>query len=434
MIDRTACLARDETDPLNRLREQFATAPLDTQELIYLDGNSLGVPPRAVADRVRLLVEHEWGAGLIRSWNMAGWIDLPERVGDKIARLVGAGPAELTVADSTSINLYKVLYSALAIVAADSPGRRRIVSEQQNFPSDLYIADGVARAQGFELVLADGDIAGQLDARTAILLLSHVNYRTGRLHQMSAMTRAAHEAGALVIWDLAHSAGVVPIDLCGGGASAPPSDAPDFAVGCGYKFLNGGPGAPAFVWVHPRHSARLERDGWRQPLSGWMGHAAPFDFSVGYAPAAGIKRFLCGTPPILSLAALECGVDTVLAADMCGGLAAVRRKSMALTDLFIELVESRCADHGLSLVSPRAADERGSQVSFARESGGYAIIQALIERGVIGDFRAPDILRFGFAPLYIRFVDVWDAANRLHEVLVSGVWREPRFNVRATVT
>lgn len=440
MVDRADCVARDAADPLNRLREQFATGPLDAQGIIYLDGNSLGALPISVSGRLPQVVEQEWGAGVIRSWNTAGWIDLPHRVGDKIARLVGAEPGQLIVADSTSINLHKVLDSALAIVTADAPSRRRIVSERQNFPSDLYIADTVAQAHGCELVLVDGyDVAKYLDDRVGILLLSHVNYRTGRLHQMPAVTRAAHDAGALVIWDLAHSAGVIPIDLCGGGAlappaSAPPHEAPDFAVGCGYKFLNGGPGAPAFVWAHPRHTTRMDREGRRQPLSGWMGHAAPFDFSTAYAPASGITRFLCGTPPILSLAALDCGVDSVLAAEACGGVAAIRRKSAALTGLFIELVESRCDGHDLSLVTPRAADERGSQVSFARDSGGYAIVQALIERGVIGDFRAPDLLRFGFAPLYIRFADVWDAVDRLRDVLDSGLWREPRFSVRAFVT
>ncbi len=432
MIDRAGCAARDAADPLGRLREQFATGPLDAQGLIYLDGNSLGVPPKAVAGRLRQVLEDEWGTGLIRSWNTAGWIDLSQRIGDKIARLVGAGPGEVVAADSTSINLYKVLSSAVEMVNADAPGRRRIVSERQNFPSDLYIADTLARAHGFELALVDqAEIAAHLDERLAILLLTHVNYRTGRMHPMAEITRAAHRAGAIMVWDLAHSAGVVPIRLDGGGTT---DDAPDFAVGCGYKYLNGGPGAPAFAWAHPRHTARMDRDGWRQPLAGWMGHAAPFAFTPDYAPAAGVARFLCGTPPILSLAALECGLDSVLEAETSGGLAAIRRKSIALTDLFIDLVESRCEGHGLRLVTPRSAAARGSQVSFARDVGGYAIVQALIERGVIGDFRAPDLLRFGFAPLYTRFVDAWDAVDRLKDVLVSELWREPRFSVRAAVT
>jgi kynureninase len=431
MTGRTDCAARDAADPVGTLREQFALGSVDAQDLIYLDGHSLGVPPRAVAERVREVIDDEWGAGLIRSWNTAGWIDLSQRIGDKIARLVGAGPGELIVADSTSANLYKVLSAAMAMVNADAPARRRIVSERHNFPSDLYIADTLARALGFELVLVDGhEMDAHFDQRLAILLLTHVNYRTGRMHPMAEVTRAAHEAGAIVVWDLAHSVGVVPIRLDGDGAL---DEAADFAVGCSYKYLNGGPGAPAFAWAHPRHVARMDREGWRQPLSGWMGHAAPFAFTPDYVPAGGIARFLCGTPPILSLAALECGVDSVLAAEPHGGLAAIRDKSVALTDLLIELVESRCHGHDLSLVTPRNADERGSQVCFAHEAG-YAIVQALIERRVIGDFRAPDILRLGVAPLYTRFVDVWDAVDRLEDVLESGQWREPRFSVRAAVT
>ena len=431
MISRADCLERDAADPLGPLRLQFATDAIDAQQLIYLDGNSLGIPPRTVAERLRHVIQDEWASGLIRSWNTAGWIDLPGRVGDKIARLVGAAPGELVVADSTSANLFKVLHAALAMVRADAPWRRRIVSEGHNFPTDLYIADTVARSHGFGLVLVDeGDVPSQLDERLAILMLSHVNYRTGQLHQMSDVTRAAHDAGALMVWDLAHSAGAMPVRLHGDDDAT----TPDFAVGCGYKYLNGGPGAPAFVWVNPRHTARMDRDGWRQPLSGWMGHAAPFDFSPDYVAAAGISRFLCGTPPILSLSALECGIDSVIAAEPAGGLAAIREKSIALTDLFVALVESRCEGHGLALASPRDAGERGSQVSLVRATDGYPIVQALIEQGVIGDFRGPDILRFGFAPLYLRFVDVWDAVDRLKTVLDSRLWQEPRFSVRATVT
>jgi kynureninase len=459
-LTRETCSTRDAADPLASLREQFAMARLDAEGLIYLDGNSLGVLPAAASARVREVVEEEWGVGLIRSWNSADWITLSQRVGDKIARLVGVGPGELIVADSTSINLYKVLSAAVSIVAADNAGaivvgdplaagvaqappRRRIVSERTNFPTDLYIADTVARAHDLELVLVDTEganaeeaIRDQLDANVAILMLTHVNYRTGRRLRMTELTRAAHDAGAIVIWDLAHSAGAVPVSLYGDASNDASSDvsAADFAIGCGYKYLNGGPGAPAFVWAHPRHLARMDREAWRQPLSGWMGHAAPFAFTPEYQPASGITRFLCGTPPILSLAALECGVDTILAAEAHGGLAALREKSIALTDLFIALVESRCAGHDLTLVTPRDADARGSQVSFAHPTGGYAIVQALIARGVIGDFRAPDILRFGFTPLYTRFVDVWDAVDRLARILESGEWREPRFSVRAAVT
>ena len=419
MTTRDDCLALDAADALAPLREQFEL-PAGT---IYLDGNSLGALPSATAARVQRVIEAEWGRDLITSWNTAGWITLPQRVGDKIARLVGAGAGEVVVADSTSVNLFKVLSAALAIQHAQAPRRSRIVSERGNFPTDLYIAESLARQHGADLVLVDddADIGALLDERCAVLMLTQVDYRSGRLHDMAALTRAAHDAGALAVWDLAHSAGALPVDLKG-------SDA-DFAVGCGYKYLNGGPGAPAFVWVHPRHVDRF----W-QPLAGWIGHAAPFEFQPGYRPAPGIARYLVGTPPILSLAALECGVDTVLAAEAFGGIAALRAKSLALTRLFVELVEARCAGHGLELATPRDDARRGSQASLRRADGGYAIVQALIGRGVVGDFRAPDILRFGFTPLYTRYVDVFDAVEQLRDVLASGQWREPRFHQRATVT
>ena len=422
MMSRDACTARDAADPLARLRSLFALERVDAAGLIYLDGNSLGVLPKAAAPRLRQVAEAEWGEGLIRSWNTAGWISLPQRIAGKIARLIGAAPGEVVVADSTSINLYKILHAA---VAARNMGRVGILSERTNFPTDVYIADTLAKQHGLELVLADtADIAERIDDRVAIVMLTHVNYRTGFMHDMAALTRRAHEAGALIVWDLAHSAGAVPVSL---------GDA-DFAVGCGYKYLNGGPGAPAFAWAHPKHIAWMDDTGWRQPLSGWLGHADPFAFTTDYRPAAGMARFVCGTPPVLSMAALECGVDTVLAAGSAGGIAAIREKSMALTQLFIDLVEQRCAGHQLALASPRTAAQRGSQVSFAHPAHGYEIMQALIARGVIGDFRAPDILRFGFTPLYTRFIDVWDAVDRLRAVLESGEWRDARFSVRAAVT
>jgi kynureninase len=418
MKTREDALALDAADPLAPLRAQF-----DLPEgVIYLDGNSLGVLPRATAARVQQVVRDEWGRDLIRSWNSAGWITLPQRVGDKIARLVGAGPGELVVADATSVNLFKVLSAALAIVQADAPGRRVILSERSNFPTDLYIAESLARQHGCELHLAEADdLPTLLGPDVAVLMLTHVNYRTGRMHDMAALTAAAQAAGVLTVWDLAHSAGAVPVDLRSAGA--------DFAVGCGYKYLNGGPGAPAFVWAHPRHAERF----W-QPLAGWMGHEAPFEFTPGYRPAPGIARYLCGTPPVLSLAALECGVDTVLAAEPLGGMAALRAKSLALTTAFATLAQARCAGQGLALVSPLDDARRGSQVSLAHPEIGYPVVQALIERGVIGDFRAPDILRFGFTPLYTRFVDVWDAVEHLAQVLERGEWREARFNQRAAVT
>jgi kynureninase len=419
MKTRDEALTLDAADPLSRLRDQFSIPP----GLIYLDGNSLGVMPKATPARVQQVVMQEWGTGLIGSWNSAGWMDLAARIGDKIARLVGAGPGECVAADSTSVNLFKVLSAALSIVRDDAPQRTRIVSERHNFPTDLYIAEATAAERGLELILADGpeDLPGLLDERCAVLMLTHVNYRTGRMHDMAALTRAAHDAGALALWDLAHSAGAVPVDLTGSGA--------DFAIGCGYKYLNGGPGAPAFVWVAPRHAGRF----W-QPLAGWMGHAAPFEFTPGYRPAPGIRRYLCGTPAVISLAALECGVDTVLAAEARGGMAALRGKSLALSRAFTELVETRCAGHGLSLVSPRDDAQRGSQVCFSHPTHGYAMVQALIGRGVVGDFRAPDILRFGFTPLYTRFVDIWDAVEQLRQMLQNEQWREARFNQRAAVT
>ncbi len=424
MTTRQDALALDARDPLAALRAQFSLP----EGVIYLDGNSLGVLPTATPARVAAAVADEWGSGLIRSWNSAGWVDLPRRVGDKIGRLIGAGPGQTLAADSTSVNLFKVLSAALAIVKAGGDTQRRvIVSERSNFPTDLYIAESLARQHGFTLKLVEPDeITAQFDGTLAVLMLTHVNYRTGRMHDMAALTRAAHACGALALWDLAHSAGAVPVDLIG-------TDA-DFAVGCGYKYLNGGPGAPGFLWVHPRQLERMEHDGLWQPLSGWFGHAAPFEFSPHYRPAAGIVRFSCGTPPVLGLTALETGVDTVLAAESLGGLAALRRKSLALTCHFITLVEKHCAGRGLSVITPRTEGERGSQVNLARAEGAYAIVQALIARGVIGDFRAPDNLRFGFTPLYTRFVDVWDAVDHLRQVLESGEWKEARFHQKAAVT
>ncbi len=439
-MTRDEALALDAADPLATLREQFALPA----GVIYLDGNSLGVLPKTAAARVQQVVQDEWGTGLIRSWNAAGWMDLPQRIGDKIARLVGAGAGELVVADSTSVNLFKVLSAALTISATDAPQRKVILSERSNFPTDLYIAQALCRERGFELVLAEPDeLPALLTERTAVLMLTHVNYRSGRLHDMAALNGAAHAAGALTVWDLAHSAGAVPLDLLGTGTGSGDwrrSKAADFAIGCGYKYLNGGPGAPAFVWAHPRHVDRF----W-QPLAGWIGHAAPFDFTPGYRPAAGIARYLCGTPAVLSLAALECGVDTVLAAEPLGGMTALRAKSLALTRLFADRVRATCPE--LALASPADDALRGSQLSLTSAEGqpelGYPVMQALIARGVIGDFRAgdpahpkgaQDILRFGFTPLYVRHVDAFDAAEQLRAVLHSGEWRRPEFKQRQAVT
>ena len=413
-MTRDDCLRADALDRLAPMREQFALEALDAPMRIYLDGNSLGALPRRTPLRLEQVITEEWGRGLIGSWNAAGWITLAERVGDKIAAVIGADAGEVIVADSTSVNLFKALAAALDL--ADARSRRCILTERSNFPSDLYIADSSARRHACELQLADtDDLLAALQGSPAVLLLTHVNYRTGRMHDLAALTSAAHDAGTLTVWDLSHSAGAVPVALKASGA--------DFAVGCGYKYLNGGPGAPAFIWAHPRHVARMDRDGWCQPLAGWLGHATPFAFETTYQPARGIARFACGTPPMLSLAALECGVDTLLEAGAYGGLAAIREKSIALADLLIARVEERCAGRDLSLVSPRSAARRGSQVCFSHPTGAYAIMQALIARGVVGDFRAPDVLRFGLTPLYTRFVDVWDAAERLATVLETREWQ-----------
>ena len=431
------CQALDAQDALRPLRDHF-TLP---DGMVYLDGNSLGAMPRATAARVADVVTREWGQDLIKSWNSAGWFALPQRMGNMIAPLVGAGADEVVATDSTSVNLYKVLHAAINIAKSKKSGTtpQILLSERANFPTDLYIAQGLCAAQGLTLKLVEADgiaaaLADTSDGEVAVLMLTHVNYRTGAMYDMRAVTAAAHAAGALAVWDLAHSAGAVPVDLTGVDA--------DFAVGCGYKYLNGGPGAPAFVWVHPRHA-----DQFSQPLSGWWGHAAPFAFTPEYRPAPGITRYLCGTQPLISLSALECGLDVFHAAEALGGMAALRTKSLALTDLFIALVEERCAGHGLALVTPRAHAERGSQVCLSREKGAYAIVQALIARNVVGDFRAgdppgqadgvvamPDILRFGFTPLYIGFEDVWNAVEQLRQVLVSGEWQEARFNQQQAVT
>jgi kynureninase len=428
--------ALDAQDPLAAMRALFQLPP----GVIYLDGNSLGALPGATAERVAQAVQHEWGQGLIRSWNAAGWIASPQRVGDQIAPLIGAKAGEVVAADSTSVNLYKALYASILIALyADSmrantlkSPKKRMLSERSNFPTDLYIAQSLCAQHGLTLQLVEGgEIESALTDDVAVLMLTHVHYRSGRMHDMALLTQRAHAVGALAVWDLAHSAGAVPVDLHAANA--------DFAVGCGYKYLNGGPGAPAFVWVHPRHAQTFE-----QPLTGWIGHAQPFAFTPEYVPAPGITRALCGTPPILAMTALESGLQVFAQAP--GGMAALRKKSLALTDLFIELAEQRLASQGFALITPREHAWRGSQVSFARERDGYAIMQALIARGVIGDFRAGDvnapagspdrhdILRFGFAPLYNSFADVWQAVEHWHQVMASGQWQRAEFQRKATVT
>ncbi|RIV77593.1 kynureninase [Pelagerythrobacter aerophilus] len=399
--------ARDAADPLRDYRARFDLP----QGVIYLDGNSLGALPKATAGRMAQVIRGEWGEGLIRSWNSADWIGMPQRVGGKIAPLIGAAPDEVIACDSTSVNLFKLIAAALRM----QPGRKVVLSEPGNFPTDLYMIAGL-EAQGLaeRRLVPRERIAGALDGDVALLLLTHVHYKTGAVFDMAALTRAAHEAGALVLWDLSHSAGAIPVDLNGCGA--------DFAVGCGYKYLNGGPGAPAFAYAARRHHEALE-----QPLTGWMGHAAPFAFSDDYAPAAGVDRLLTGTPPILGLAALEVGIE--LAAEI--GIERLAAKSRALSEFFRTCLDRAGVE--LDLVSPADPEQRGSQLSF-RHPEAYAICQALIARGVIGDFRDPDILRLGFAPAYVSFEDVAQAAQHLAEVLKTGEWQREEFRERAAVT
>lgn len=410
MTSRQTCIDRDVADPLGGARTRFSLP----EGVIYLDGNSLGALPAAAAAAVRQAVEGQWGQDLIASWNTHGWITLPQQVGGKIARLIGATADEVVAADSVSVNLFKL---AAAAVGA-RPGRPVVLTEAGDFPTDLYILQGLAGMRpDVELrVVAPGGIEAALDDRTAVVLLSHVHYRSGAVRDMARLSAAIRAAGALSLWDLSHSAGVLDVDLNRDGA--------DLAAGCGYKYLNGGPGAPAYLFVAKRHQAGL-----RNPLSGWMGHARPFDFVDDYAPAPGIDRWLCGTPPILSLTALDAALDAFDGVDM----ARVRARAGALGDLFIERVEARCADRGLALASPREASTRGGQVSF-RHPQGWAVMQNLIARGVIGDFRSPDVIRFGFAPLYVRQVDVWDAVEILGEILDSESWRDARFQTVAAVT
>jgi len=403
--------ALDAADPIAGARDRFVLP----DGVVYLDGNSLGPPPREVFERVAVVLREEWGSDLVRSWTSHGWIELPEKVAGAIAALIGADPGEVAVADSTSLNIFKLLGAALRL----RPGRSVILSEKENFGTDLYVAQGLAELLGDQATLRlveRTQLKTALDGDVAVLMLTHVDFRTGEMHGMEAWTTAAHDAGALVLWDLAHSAGAVPVDLKGCEA--------DLAVGCGYKYLNGGPGAPAFAYAAQRHHERL-----RSPLWGWMGHEAPFDFDLRYRPAHGVGGLRVGTPPILSLAALECGVEGISEI----GVVALRTKSVALTELFIALVESECAGHGFEFASPRDGDRRGSQVSF-RHPEGYAIVQALIAGGVIGDFRAPDLLRFGLAPAYVRYVDVWNAVASLRKIMEDGTWDQAEFKERSRVT
>ncbi|MBN9315192.1 MAG: kynureninase [Devosia sp.] len=398
----------DLTDPFARTRALFALP----EEVIYLDGNSLGALPRAVTARMAEVVEREWGEGLIRSWNTHDWIDMPGRVGDRIARLIGAPPATVTVADSTSINLFKVLVTALR----QRPERQVILTERGNFPTDAYIAAGVAEllGQGHRLREVEADeLEAALGPEVAVLMLTEVNYRTGARLDMAGLTRAAHAAGALTVWDLAHSAGAFPVHLLDANA--------DFAVGCGYKYLNGGPGAPAFVYAAPRHL-----DGLKQPLTGWLGHAAPFRFARTYEPAAGIAAMRVGTPAILAMSALDAALDVFEGVTMVE----LRAKADRLFDILAAVVHELSPE--LELATPTDPGKRGTQVSL-RHPEAYAVMQALIARGVIGDFREPDILRFGLTPLYVSHAEVQRAGEILVEVVRTRAWDEPRFKRRAKV-
>lgn len=409
-ITRDALAALDADDPLAFAREHF---DLPTG-VLYFDGNSLGAQPKRAGARIED-VRAQWRTDLINAWNDHRWIHLPTEMGGRIAPLIGARPHEVAVTDSTSVNLFKLVAAALRL----RPDRRVIVSQRDNFPSNLYMMQGLIDLIGrdYELRLSDSqDVEPKIDDDVAVVCLTHVNFKSGAMHDLDAITKRAHAAGAIMVWDLSHSAGSIPIDLNTAGA--------DLATGCGYKFLNGGPGAPSFVFV-----AEGLHDKLAQPLTGWLGHAAPFDFAPDYEPAPGIARVLCGTPSIVSMASLDAALEVFDGIDM----QRVRAKSMALGQLFLDLVEQRCAGHGFTVECPRDAAQRGSQISLGHPEG-YRIVRALIDRGVIGDFRAPNVLRFGITPLYQRHVDVWDAVDALRDVMDQEIWRDPKYERRDLVT
>jgi kynureninase len=405
-------LELDKSDPLSYKRDQFELP----DDLIYLDGNSLGALPMVARDMAAEIVHDQWGKGLIRSWNTNHWIDLPINVGEKIAPLLGASPGQLICCDSISVNLFKLLSAALNM----QNERSVVLSQQDNFPADLYIAQGLSQLCGSEFcdlkIVEEEDIVAALDESVAVLMLTHINYKSGRLHDIQGLTRLAHEKGILVIWDLAHSAGAVPLELDDWQV--------DFAVGCGYKYLNGGPGAPAFIYAAKHHQDRVQ-----QPLSGWMGHRAPFSFEPGYRAAAGMLQFLCGTPPIVSMGIFAASLGIFEDIDMC----VLRKKSIKLGKLFLQLVEDDDRLEELRLVSPRKSHERGSQISFSHPQA-FAICQALIDRGVIADFRAPDVLRFGLSPLYLRYRDIWDSVQMLSDILAKGAYKQARYARQTKVT
>ncbi len=403
--------AMDDADVLKNLRSRFNLP----DGVVYLDGNSLGALPSSTAARINTVVEGEWGGDLIKSWNSHNWMNQPRVLGDKIAKIIGAEAGEVIACDSTSVNLFKVVAQAKSL----RPDRSKILSEQGNFPTDLYVLQGLVEMLGGSASYATAptaELMSAIDEDTAVVVLTHVNFKSGAIHDMAAISKHAHDMGALIVWDLCHSAGAVPLNLSADGA--------DYAVGCGYKYLNGGPGSPAFLYVAKRHQTAAT-----SPLTGWMGHANPFDFSEQYDPAGDIERNLCGSPVIIALAALDEGLKTFDGVDMVD----VREKSMALGTFFIELMEEELGAYGFKLACTKEASARGSQVSYSHQHG-YAIMQALIDKGVIGDFRAPDIMRFGFAPLYIGYGDVWRSVEILKEIMDGDMWQNPAYATRSQVT
>ncbi|MCA3562247.1 MAG: kynureninase [Aestuariivirga sp.] len=410
-MNRSDCEALDAQDPLKHKRAAFSIP----KGMIYLDGNSLGVLPKNVPARVAEVAEKQWGETLIKSWNEHGWFHLPQKIGDRLARLIGAAPGSVIAGDTISVNLFKLLGAAAKL----NPSRRVILSDSGNFPSDLYVAQGFRDLMddGYVLKVVDPEqVMDAIDGSVAFTMITEVDYRTARLHDMKAVTATAHAKGALTIWDLAHSAGATPVQLAACDA--------DFALGCTYKYLNGGPGAPAFLYVKPELQDRVQ-----PPLAGWWGHAAPFAFDPDYRPAPGIIRNQCGTQPILSLAALDAALDVWDGVDMN----VLRQKSLALCKTFIDLAAQRLSAHGVKVAGPRDMNARGSHVSIHHPEG-YAVMQALIAANVVGDFRAPDMMRFGFTPLYTSFAEVWDAVDILARILDKAEWNQPQFLAKKAVT
>lgn len=412
-LTREDCIKLDTLDSIKKVREEFALP----KDVIYFDGNSLGPLPKNTIKSLDSVIQREWGDGLIRSWNDENWINLPRNLGNQIAPLIGAKEGEVIVVDSTSVNLFKVLSSALML----NENRKVIVSEAANFPSDLYILEGVNNMFGesYERCLideGDDEIEKYIDSSTAVVVISHINYKTGRITDLNKITTFAHEKGALVVWDISHSVGVLPMNLHDLGV--------DFAVGCTYKHLNGGPGAPGFLFVH---SSLIEKVS--QPLTGWLGHIKPFDFEVEYQPANDINKFICGTPPIIAYKAIESGLE--IFKDL--SIIEIREKSIKLSEMFIQLMQQECTEFGFMLFSPKNSEQRGSQISFLHENA-YSIIQALISHGIIGDYREPNVMRFGISPLYMRFEDVWNAITCLREIMQTGEWQSEKFKNKNYVT